>query len=71
MWVCCHPLADHGQEDRMITRYATSVDGLHWRDRGVALRGTPGVSPSPSVPKVLNKHRPAATEPALRQHSSA
>jgi hypothetical protein len=42
MWVCCHPLADRGQEDRMITRYATSVDGLHWRDHGVALRGTPG-----------------------------
>jgi hypothetical protein len=42
MWVCCHPLADHGQEDRMITRYATSVDGLHWQDHGVALRGRPG-----------------------------
>lgn len=26
----------------MITRYATSVDGLHWRDHGVVLRGTPG-----------------------------
>jgi hypothetical protein len=42
MWVCCHPLADPGQEDRMITRYATGVDGLHWRDHGVVLRGTPG-----------------------------
>jgi hypothetical protein len=42
MWVCCHPLADRGQEDRMITRYATSVDGLRWRDHGVVLRGTPG-----------------------------
>jgi hypothetical protein len=42
MWVCCHPLADPGQEDRMITRYATSVDGLRWRDQGVALRGTLG-----------------------------
>jgi hypothetical protein len=42
MWVCCHPLADTGQEDRMITRYAASGDGLHWRDQGVALRGTPG-----------------------------
>jgi hypothetical protein len=41
MWVCCHPLADPGQEDRMITRYATSNDGLRWRDHGVALRGTP------------------------------
>jgi hypothetical protein len=42
MWVCCHPLGEAGQEDRMITRYATSVDGLHWHDQGVALRGTPG-----------------------------
>jgi hypothetical protein len=42
MWVCCHPLADRGQEDRMITRYATSVDGIRWRDQGVVLRGTPG-----------------------------
>jgi hypothetical protein len=42
MWVCCHPLAEPGQEDRMITRYATSADGLYWHDQGVALRGTPG-----------------------------
>jgi hypothetical protein len=42
MWVCCHPLAEPGQEDRMITRYATSVDGLHWRDQGEVLRGRPG-----------------------------
>ena len=26
----------------MITRYAASGDGLHWRDQGVVLRGTPG-----------------------------
>ena len=24
----------------MITKYATSVDGLHWHDQGVVLRGT-------------------------------
>jgi hypothetical protein len=42
MWVCCHPLGESGQEDRMITRYATSVDGLCWRDQGTVLRGTPG-----------------------------
>jgi hypothetical protein len=42
MWVCCHPLADRGEEDRMITRFATSVDGLRWRDHRVVLRGTPG-----------------------------
>src|SRR5215211_6946416 len=41
MWVCCHPLSEPGQEDRMITKYATSVDGLHWRDHGVVLEGTP------------------------------
>jgi hypothetical protein len=42
MWVCCHPLGEVGHEDRMITRYATSVDGLAWHDQGVALQGTPG-----------------------------
>jgi hypothetical protein len=42
MWVCCHPLYKAGHEDRMITRYATSVDGLDWHDQGVALRGTRG-----------------------------
>jgi hypothetical protein len=42
MWVCCHPLGETGHEDRMITRYATSIDGLAWHDHGVALRGTPG-----------------------------
>jgi hypothetical protein len=42
MWVCCHPLGEAGHEDRMITRYASSVDGLDWHDHGVALRGTPG-----------------------------
>src|SRR5215211_1010887 len=41
MWVCCHPLSEPGQEDRTITKYATSVDGLHWRDHGVVLEGTP------------------------------
>jgi hypothetical protein len=35
-------LADRGQEDRMITRFATSADGLDWHDHGIALRGTPG-----------------------------
>jgi hypothetical protein len=42
MWVCCHPLGESGHEDRMITRYASSVDGLDWHDQGVALQGTPG-----------------------------
>jgi hypothetical protein len=42
IWVCCHPLTEPGQEDRMITKYATSADGLHWRDHGVVFYGTSG-----------------------------
>ena len=42
MWVCCHPLTPAGHEDRMVTRYATSRDGLRWHDRGEVLRPTPG-----------------------------
>ena len=41
MWVCCHPLPDIGQEDRMVTSYMTSVDGLCWQNQGVVLQGTP------------------------------
>ena len=26
----------------MVTRYATSSDGLNWRDQGIVLSGTPG-----------------------------
>lgn len=29
-WICCHPLTEAGQEDRMSTRYAHSGDGLEW-----------------------------------------
>ncbi len=29
-WICVHPLAEPGQEDRMTTRYAHSDDGLSW-----------------------------------------
>ena len=42
MWVCCHPLTAPGHEDRMVTRYATSPDGLRWHDHGDVLRRTPG-----------------------------
>jgi hypothetical protein len=42
LWVCCHPLTEAGHEDRMVTRYATSTDGLVWSDRGPVLAGTPG-----------------------------
>jgi hypothetical protein len=41
-WICCHPLDEPGAEDRMVTRYATSPDGIHWTWHGVALAGRPG-----------------------------
>jgi hypothetical protein len=36
------PTCRQGEEDLMITSYATSVDRLRWRDRGVVLGGMPG-----------------------------
>ena len=36
-WVCAHPLADPGHEDRMTTAYATSTDGLAWEWHGTVL----------------------------------
>jgi len=36
-WVCCHPLDEPGEEDRMLTRYATSPDGVDWTWHGTAL----------------------------------
>ena len=42
MWLCCHPLDEPGEEDRMTTRLLRSDDGLAWTDRGEVLRGTPG-----------------------------
>ena len=41
-WICCHPLTEPGEEDRMTTAYATSVDGLSWDWHGDVLRPTPG-----------------------------
>jgi hypothetical protein len=41
-WVCCHPLTEAGEEDRMTTRYATSPDGLDWAWQGDALVPTAG-----------------------------
>lgn len=37
MWVCCHPLDLPGAEDRMVTRHATSEDGLIWILGGTVL----------------------------------
>ena len=42
MWLCCHPLTEPGDEDRMTTRRLTSRDGLVWEDHGVVLAGRPG-----------------------------
>jgi hypothetical protein len=42
-WVCCHPLSDVGEEDRMVTRYAVSPDGISWTLRHDALAGRPGM----------------------------
>ncbi len=41
-WVCCHPLDEPREEDRMTTVYATSGDGLEWTWRGTALKPRPG-----------------------------
>jgi hypothetical protein len=41
-WICCHPLTEAGEEDRMTTASATSADGLSWDWHGDVLRPTPG-----------------------------
>ena len=41
-WICCHPLDEAGEEDRMSTAHAVSDDGLRWRWRGTVLEGRPG-----------------------------
>ncbi len=43
-WICCHPLDDAGEEDRMTTAYATSgADGLEWTWHGTVLTGRAGL----------------------------
>lgn len=42
LWACCHPLAEAGAEDRMVTRHLTSADGLDWTDHAAVLSGVPG-----------------------------
>ena len=42
-WICCHLLEEKGEEDRMLSAYATSADGLDWEMAGVALAGRPGM----------------------------
>lgn len=41
-WICCHPLDEPGEEDRMSTAYASSPDGLDWEWHGTVLTGRPG-----------------------------
>jgi hypothetical protein len=41
-WICCHPLGEPGEEDRMSTAYATSANGLEWVWHGTVLTGRPG-----------------------------
>jgi hypothetical protein len=41
-WICCHPLDEPDEEDRMTTAYATSDDGVEWRWHGTALAPRPG-----------------------------
>jgi hypothetical protein len=41
-WICCHPLDEPGEEDRMTTAYATSDDGWSWDWHGTVLAGRPG-----------------------------
>jgi hypothetical protein len=42
-WICCHLLEEKGAEDRMLTAYATSADGLAWDWHGTVLAGRPGL----------------------------
>jgi hypothetical protein len=42
LWATCHPLADPGEADQMVTGYATSADGVEWSWHGTALAGRPG-----------------------------
>lgn len=41
-WICCHPLEESGEEDRMTTAYSTSDDGLEWKWMGTVLEGRAG-----------------------------
>jgi hypothetical protein len=41
-WICCHPLDDPGEEDRMTTAYTTSRDGLEWEWHGTVLEPRAG-----------------------------
>lgn len=42
-WICCHPLDEPDEEDRMFTAYATSADGLKWDWHGIVMSPRPGM----------------------------
>ncbi|HLX51249.1 MAG TPA: hypothetical protein VKS82_23235 [Streptosporangiaceae bacterium] len=42
LWASCHPLENLEETDRMVTDYATSVDGFDWTWHGTALGVRPG-----------------------------
>ncbi|WP_308250164.1 hypothetical protein [Sphaerisporangium fuscum] len=42
LWASCHPLEEVGEEDQMVSDYATSADGVEWTWHGTALSGRPG-----------------------------
>jgi hypothetical protein len=41
-WICCHPLDEPDEEDRMRSAYATSPDGVTWTSQGDVLTPRPG-----------------------------
>jgi hypothetical protein len=41
-WICCPPLDEPDEEDRMTTAYATSRDGVTWDWHGAVLAPRPG-----------------------------
>jgi hypothetical protein len=41
-WICCHPLDEPDEEDRMTTAFATSTDGLEWEWHGTVMTPRPG-----------------------------
>jgi hypothetical protein len=41
-WICCHPLDEPDQEDRMWSAHATSADGIEWKWHGNVLMPRPG-----------------------------
>jgi hypothetical protein len=36
-WICCHPLDEPDEEDRMSSAFATSADGIEWDWHGTVL----------------------------------